>query len=77
MNNNYNRRKPPVKEKKHKTNGEVRFPEVRVSGEIGQGQIMSSYEAFKLAEKHEKHPRKRQKTLFSKKFTLLIEIHSQ
>lgn len=54
MNNNYNRRKPPVKEKKHKTNGEVRFPEVRVSGEIGQGQIMSSYEASKLAEQHGK-----------------------
>jgi translation initiation factor IF-3 len=54
MNNNYNRRKPPVKEKKHKTNGEVRFPEVRVAGEIGQGQIMSSYEASKLAEQHEK-----------------------
>ncbi len=54
MNNNYNRRKPPVKEKKHKTNGEVRFPQVRVAGEIGQGQIMSSYEASKLAEKHEK-----------------------
>jgi len=50
MNNNYNRRKPPVKEKKHKTNGEVRFPQVRVAGEIGQGQIMSSYEASKLAE---------------------------
>jgi translation initiation factor IF-3 len=54
MNNNYNRRKPPVKEKKHKTNGEVRFPQVRVAGEIGQGQIMSSYEASKLAEQHGK-----------------------
>ena len=53
MNNN-NRRKPPVKEKKHKTNGEVRFSQVRVAGEIGQGQIMSSYEASKLAEQHEK-----------------------
>jgi len=49
-----NRRKPPVKEKKHKTNGEVRFPQVRVTGEIGQGQIMSSYEASKLAEDNEK-----------------------
>jgi translation initiation factor IF-3 len=54
MNNNYNRRKPPVKEKKHKTNGEVRFPQVRVTGEIGQGQIMSSYEASKLAESNGK-----------------------
>lgn len=55
MNNNINnRRRPPVKEKKHKTNGEVRFPQVRVSGEIGQGQIMTSYEASKLAEQHEK-----------------------
>jgi len=53
-NNNNNRRRPPVKEKKHKTNGEVRFPQVRVSGEIGQGKIMSSYEASKLAEQHEK-----------------------
>jgi translation initiation factor IF-3 len=53
MNNN-NRRKPPVKEKKHKTNSEVRFPEVRVAGEIGQGQIMSSYEALKLAESNDK-----------------------
>jgi len=49
-----NRKKPPVKEKKHKTNGEVRFPQVRVTGEIGQGQIMSSYEASKLAEDNEK-----------------------
>ncbi len=38
------------KEKKHKINGEVRFPEVRLSGEIRQGEIMSSYDAFKLAE---------------------------
>ena len=52
MNNN-NRKKPPVKEKKHKTNSEVRFPEVRVAGEIGQGQIMSSYEALKLAESND------------------------
>jgi translation initiation factor IF-3 len=54
LNNNYNRRKPPVKEKKHKTNGEVRFPEVRVIGEIGQGQIMSSYDAYKMAEENGK-----------------------
>jgi translation initiation factor IF-3 len=38
------------KERKHKINGEVRFPDVRVSGEIGKGEIMSSYEASKLAE---------------------------
>ena len=38
------------KERKHKINNEVRFPEVRVSGEIGKGEIMSSYEASKLAE---------------------------
>lgn len=55
MNSNINnRRRPPVKEKKHKTNGEVRFPQVRVTGEIGQGKIMSSWEASKLAEEHEK-----------------------
>ncbi len=51
---NKNHRRPPVKERRHKINGEVRFPQVRVAGEIGQGQIMSSYEASKLAEQNEK-----------------------
>lgn len=54
MNNNNNRRRPPLKERKHKINSEVRFPQVRVIGEIGQGQVMSSYEASKLAEQMEK-----------------------
>jgi len=54
MNNNNNRKRPPLKERKHKINGEVRFPQVRVTGEIGQGAIMSSYEASKLAEANEK-----------------------
>jgi len=36
------------KERKHKINGEVRFPEVRVIGDYNQ--IMSSFEAAKLAE---------------------------
>jgi len=49
-NTSFNRKKPPVKERRHKINGEVRFPSVRVSGELGQGQIMSSYDASKLAE---------------------------
>lgn len=50
--NNQNRggRKPPLKEKKHKTNNEVRFPLVRVLGDIGKGEIMSSYDASKIAE---------------------------
>lgn len=51
---NKNHRRPPVKERRHKINGEVRFPQVRVTGEIGQGQVMSSYEASKLAEQNEK-----------------------
>ena len=37
------------KERKHKINGEVRFPQVRLIGE-GEPKIMSSYEASKLAE---------------------------
>lgn len=37
------------KERAHKLNGEVRFPEVRVIGD-GEPKIMSSFEAFKLAE---------------------------
>lgn len=37
------------KQKLHKTNSEVRFPEVRVVG-LGEPKIMSSYEASKLAE---------------------------
>jgi translation initiation factor IF-3 len=42
------------KERKHKINNEVRFLQVRLSGEIGKGEVMSSYEAFKLAESLEK-----------------------
>jgi translation initiation factor IF-3 len=43
----------PKKQKKHKTNSEVRFPQVRVIGEIGKGQLMTSYEAMKLAQENE------------------------
>lgn len=43
-------KKPFVKkEQKHKINGEVRFPEVRVIGSYN-GQIMSSFEASKIAQ---------------------------
>jgi len=43
-------KKPFVKkERKHKINGEVRFPEVRVIGEFN-GQLMSSFEASKIAQ---------------------------
>lgn len=37
------------KERKHKLNGEVRFPQVRVVGE-GEPKIMSSFEAYKMAQ---------------------------
>jgi len=37
------------KERKHKINGEIRFPEVRVIGSYN-GQIMSSFEASKIAQ---------------------------
>lgn len=47
MNKNKGRQK---KENRHKINSEVRFPEVRLSGDIRPGEIMSSYEASKLAE---------------------------
>ena len=40
------------KERKHKINGEVRFPEVRVIGDYNQ--IISSFEASKLAESEDK-----------------------
>ena len=43
-------KKPFVKkEQKHKINGEVRFPEVRIIGSYN-GQIMSSFEASKIAQ---------------------------
>lgn len=50
--NNFNKFKVQ-KERKHKINGEVRFPQVRL---IGQGEpvVISSYEASKLAESLEK-----------------------
>jgi translation initiation factor IF-3 len=44
-----NFRRPPVKEKRHKINSEVRFPQVRLIGE-GEPRLMSSYEASKIAE---------------------------
>ena len=37
------------KERKHKLNGEVRFPQVRVVGD-GEPKVMSSFEASKLAQ---------------------------
>lgn len=42
-------RKGPVKQRRHKINGEVRFPQVRLISN-GETQIMSSYEASKIAE---------------------------
>jgi translation initiation factor IF-3 len=47
-NPNFNR-----KERKHKINSEVRFPQVRLVGQ-GDPRVMSSYEASKLAESMEK-----------------------
>lgn len=41
--------RPPQKERKHKINSEVRFPQVRLVGD-GEPKIMSSYDASKLAE---------------------------
>lgn len=41
--------KRPIKVRKHKINGEVRFPQVRVTGNFG-GEIMSSYDASKKAQ---------------------------
>ena len=38
-----------TKNRKHKINGEVRFPQVRVIGN-GEPQIMSSFEAYKEAQ---------------------------
>lgn len=37
------------KERKHKLNGEVRFPQVRLVGD-GEPKIMSSFDAFKIAQ---------------------------
>jgi translation initiation factor IF-3 len=51
---NKNNRTPQKKVNKHKINSEVRFPQVRVVGDIGQGKIMSSFEASKLAQENEK-----------------------
>jgi translation initiation factor IF-3 len=42
-------KKPFQKERKHKINSEVRFPQVRLVGN-GETRLLSSYEAFKLAE---------------------------
>ena len=56
MNINNNRfqrgQRPPQKERKHKINGEVRFPQVRLIGD-GEPQIISSFEAAKIAESME------------------------
>ena len=41
-------------ERRHKINSEVRFPEVRVIGDLGQGKIMTSFEASKLAQENNK-----------------------
>lgn len=41
------------KERKHKINNEVKFPKVRVIGDFN-GAIMSSYEAFQIAQDEEK-----------------------
>jgi translation initiation factor IF-3 len=41
--------RPTQKERKHKINSEVRFPQVRLVGD-GEPKIMSSYDASKLAE---------------------------
>lgn len=51
---NHYHKNPKQKKQLHKINSEVKFPQVRVIGEIGNGQIMSSYEASKLAQSHEK-----------------------
>jgi translation initiation factor IF-3 len=51
MNNNqkFQKGRPPQKERKHKINGEVRFPEVRLIGHE-DAKIMSSFDASKLAD---------------------------
>ena len=47
-NNNY-KRVPFRRERKHKINSDIRFPQVRLVGQ-GEPRLMSSYEASKLAE---------------------------
>lgn len=49
---NFNRGKIPQKQRKHKINGEVRFPLVRLIGQ-GEPKILSSFEASKIAESEE------------------------
>jgi translation initiation factor IF-3 len=46
-------RKREEKQKKHKLNNEVRFPQVRLVGN-GESRVMSSFEAFKLAQSQNK-----------------------
>lgn len=41
------------KQRKHKINGEVRFPQVRLIGE-GEPKLMSSYDAYQIAVSEEK-----------------------
>jgi len=48
MNKNF-RKFQPQKERKHKINSDVRFPQVRLVGQ-GEPKVMSSYEASKIAE---------------------------
>ena len=47
--NKFPKGKFPQKQRKHKINSEVRFPLVRLIGQVEQ-QIMSSFEASKLAD---------------------------
>lgn len=49
MQKQINFRKAPIKQRRHKINGEVRFPLVRLIGD-GESQLISSYEASKMAE---------------------------
>jgi len=44
---------PQRKQRKHKINDEVRFEQVRLIG-VGDAQLMSSYDAYKLAQSMEK-----------------------
>lgn len=50
--NKFQRGQRPQKERKHKINGEVRFPQVRLIGD-GEPQILSSFDAAKIAESME------------------------
>ncbi len=47
--NKFPKGKMPQKQRKHKINGEVRFPQVRLVGQ-GEPQLLSSFEASKIAD---------------------------